>query len=40
MIWVAYRYQGQAMINSTYTEDFQEGIEAFRAKRPPRFTGR
>ena len=37
---VACRHQGQAMINSTHTEDFQEGIEAFRAKRPPRFTGR
>ncbi|MGO9265743.1 MAG: enoyl-CoA hydratase/isomerase family protein [Candidatus Binataceae bacterium] len=37
---VAYRYQGQAMINSQHTEDFHEGIEAFRAKRPPRFTGR
>lgn len=37
---VAYRHQGQAMINSQHTEDFDEGIEAFRAKRPPRFTGR
>jgi enoyl-CoA hydratase/carnithine racemase len=37
---VAYRYQGQAVINSFHTEDFNEGIEAFRAKRPPRFTGR
>jgi 2-(1,2-epoxy-1,2-dihydrophenyl)acetyl-CoA isomerase len=37
---LAYRFQGQAVIQSQQTEDLAEGIRAFREKRPPQFRGR
>jgi hypothetical protein len=37
---IVYRHKGQAVYHSQRTEDYTEGIQAFRDKRPPRFRGR
>ena len=36
----AYAHAGEVMANASQTEDAQEGLDSFLAKRPPRFKGR